>query len=676
MEKTCLKVGSRGSPLALIQIKEIESLLKAQGIDLSFNVISYKTTGDVDKKTSLIRSQDDDFFTDTIDKALLRKQIDIAIHSAKDLPQQLISGLEILALSPSLDTTDAFVGKAKLRNLKRGAKIGTSSLVRQQSLKKLYPQLIPVDIRGTIQERIALIDKGYCDGVIVATAALKRLGLEHLIKEIMPWEATPLQGQLAVVGRRENPDLKVLFSKIDVRKKYGNIYLVGAGPGAPDLITVKGTQALKKADCIFYDYLADKALLNYAPEAEKIYVGKRKGKHSLSQEALSRMLKEKAIQGKTVVRLKGGDPLIFGRGAEEITYLRSYHINVEVIPGVSSATALPSLLGIPLTARGVSSSVAFLSAHSEEEKTESLKLLDIPKTDTLVFLMGLTKLDIIVRSLLSKKWSSETPIVIISRGTHPDEKIIVGTLKTIVSLAQKASLKAPALTVVGEIVKFYHPHNVSTVLYTGTNPERYTNFGNIIPWPMIEIKKKVLNKKKLAQLKRLAASCDLILLTSRFGVKYFFELARKEKMAINHKKFITIGSDSAQAIRLHNIEPAFVSTHEHSQGLLQEIISKVPNLKGQKILFPRSALPNLFLKNNLEKLGAKVFELPIYDNVKPPKRRLPDQFIDTVIFTSPSTVKNFLKDYDTIPSYWKIYAKGPLTQKTLEEKGYPSESLS
>ncbi len=277
-----LIIGSRASSLALTQVEEIKSLLKAKGVNISFEIKTYQSTGDQDKKTPLTDIKiPDNFFTDALDEALLKKEIDIAIHSAKDLPQDLAEGLEIFALTRSLDDTDSFVGKVNFNDLSKGAKVGTSSLIRQKNIKELNSDIEIIDIRGTIQERLKLIEQGVCEGIIVATAALKRLGLAHLIKDILPWEATALQGQLAIVGRREDQELKKIFSSIDVRREYGRVILVGAGPGDPELMTLKGVKALKTADCIFYDYLIDKDLLKHAPQAEQIYVGKRKGEHTL-----------------------------------------------------------------------------------------------------------------------------------------------------------------------------------------------------------------------------------------------------------------------------------------------------------------------------------------------------------------------------------------------------------
>ncbi len=667
-------VGSRHTPLALVQIEEIKKLLLAKKIKPVFEQKIFRTQGDIDQKTLLTdKSVPDDFFTNTLDESILKGKIDIAIHSAKDLPASIPKGLKIFALTKSIDETDAFVGKVHFKDLKKGAKVGTSSLIRQSALKKLNPSIELVNIRGSISERIALIEKGLCDGVIVATAALKRLELSHLIKDIMPWEAAALQGQLAVVGRSDDDKLRDLFSVIDIRKTYGRVFLVGAGPGDPDLITHKGINALKEADCVFYDYLVDKRLLSYAPKAEHVYVGKRKGDHTLSQKELSRQLRLKAMTGKNVVRLKGGDPLVFGRGADEIQYLKSYSINVEVIPGVSSATGLPSLLGIPLTARGVSSSVAFLSAHGSDEAGGDQREINIPQVDTIVFLMGLTRLKEIVGSLLKNKWNKTTPVVVISKGTQWQEHVVVGTIGDIVSKVENEELEPPALIIVGEVGRFYKPTPKSdrSILYTGTNLGKYRSLGHVIHFPMIEISKAKIKKEVVKKLIKDLTQYDLFLITSRFGVKYFFEILKENNFPLENisiKPFIVIGEETAEALESVGIKPALIGAEENSQSLFLEIKKKF-NVKGKKILFPRSALPNPFLKVQLTKIGAKVEQLAVYQNIKPKKRSLPEN-TGSIIFTSPSTVKNFLTDYRKIPRDWQILSKGPATTRTLELAGY------
>jgi len=666
-----LKIGSRRSPLALLQVQEVLDLLKVAKVRIQSTLVPFQTAGDRDKKTSLTGNPADDFFTDTIDRALLKGKIDLAVHSAKDLPQQLNPGLEIFALTATLDETDAWVGPLPFNLLPPKAKIGTSSLLRQDAIRKLRPSVQLIDVRGTIQERLNLVWEGKLDGIIVAACALKRLGLSGLIKDIFPWQGTPLQGQLAVVGRKGDHALKKIFSAIDVRRTYGAVTLVGAGPGDKELITLKGIHALRQTDCVFYDYLVDPELLSHAPKAEHIYVGKRKGCHALSQSELSRQLRLKAMEGKNVVRLKGGDPLIFGRGADEITYLRSYHIAVSVIPGVSSATGIPSILGIPLTARGISSSVAFVSGHGEDEGV-SFQLRD-HKTDTIVFLMALSRVSQVVQALRRHKWSLQTPIMIVSKGTRKDQTVLTGTLATMEQLVKTHKPEPPALMIVGKTIDFYKPpREHKTVLFLGTHPEKYRSLGNIIHWPMIQIKSiKFSNKARQYFLNELAAS-DLIVVTSESAVEQLFQLFKSEDLKSND--FVAIGSHTAQALLDHDVHPRLIGSDETSEGLFNALKAKF-TLKGKSIVFPRSALPNPFLKQALTKAGAKVKEIAVYQNIKPAKRSLPKNHIDAVVFTSPSTVVNFLKDYGKIPSSWDILCKGPVSQRTLKKAGYTAQII-
>ncbi len=666
-----LKVGSRSSPLGLVQVEEVLGLLRNKGQELDAELIRFTTAGDRDKTTSLTANPGDNFFTDTLDEALLKGEIDIAIHSAKDLPKTLVAGLSIFALTQGLDDKDAWVGRCHWVDLPNGAKVGTSSLLRQTQVLKMRPDLQIVDIRGTIGERIELIKAGKIDGAIIAACALKRLGLAHEIKDILPWEGMALQGQLAIVGRSEDVDLAERVKSIDARRSYGKVSLVGAGPGDPELITVKGIKALEAADCVFYDYLADKQLLAYAPHAEHIYVGKRKGEHSMPQGELSRLLKAKALAGKRVVRLKGGDPLIFGRGAEEISYLRDYHIDVDVVPGVSSATGIPSVLGLPLTARGISSSVAFVSGHDECETKDKPNPIKIPDADTVVFLMGLSKLKFIVEALLKTNRPADLPMMIIANGTRPDERIIQSTLGEIEEIAATAHLKPPALIIAGKSIDLYRPRKQLRFLHCGTHPAVYQHLGRIIHFPMIEIKPVALNEAQKKKLWQDFEGADLIICTSTYAVDYFIEALLSIKPSVNfsQKYFAVIGKHTQESLEQFGIKPFIVAQDETAQGLYEAITSLI-DVDEKRILFPRSNLPNPFLKDALTNKGALVAELAIYENSKPPKRDLPVLPIDGVIFTSPSTVKNFLNDYGTIPKSWRIIAKGPVTAKELESKGY------
>ncbi|MDP2654647.1 MAG: uroporphyrinogen-III C-methyltransferase [Candidatus Omnitrophota bacterium] len=667
-----LRVGSRGSRLALVQVKEIFDLLKMAGRETAYELKVCDTRGDKDKVTSLTTNPADDFFTDALDQALLSGEIDVAVHSAKDLPKDLRPGLAIYALTEPIDSRDAFVGACKFADLKPGARIGTSSLARQQGIHALNPSLKIVDLRGTIEERLRQIDEGKLDGIIVAACALKRLGLAGRITDILPFDAAPLQGQLAVTGRKGEKDLESVFGLLDVRKKFGTVTLVGAGPGDPELITLKAVAALQQADCVFYDFLVHPSLMEYAPQAEKFFVGKRKGVHTIPQDEISRRLKDKAMAGKVVVRLKGGDPLIFARGAEEIEYLRSFHINVSVVPGITSATGIPSSLGIPLTARGLSTSVAFVRGHSEEEYAPP-ESLSVPKADTLVFLMGLTRLGLIVRSLLQAGWKEKTPMVIVSKGTRVEERIVHGTLATIESEAAKAQPEPPALMVVGEVVKFWTPgaEKDENILYLGTNPDKYRSLGRVIHHPMIEISAAEMTPGFEKNFRDLD-SYDMILFTSRFAVRHFFRILQEKKIAreiVQRKDVAAVGRDTALALVPFGIRPSLVADEETSEGMLKAL-EKNFALEGKRILFPRSSLPNPYLREGLTRLGSRVDEVTVYRNTKPAKRPLPQVPIQKIVFTSPSTVRNFLEDHGPVPPDWQILGKGPRTLEALKKEGY------
>ncbi|MBZ0165819.1 MAG: uroporphyrinogen-III C-methyltransferase [Candidatus Omnitrophica bacterium] len=680
MKKPEIIIGSRSSELAVIQVEEIKALMAGHCPGTRFMAKTFQSSGDIDKQKSLIENPQDDIFTDVLDRAVLQNDIDVAVHSAKDLPVKMAPGLAIFALTRSADETDAFVGRESLGRLPAGSKIGTSSELRREEVRALRPDCELVAIRGTIGERLQQLDCGEVDGLIVATAALIRLGLEGRITGIMPWEGFPLQGQLAVVGRRDDRAMRDIFAAIDVRREYGTVTLIGAGPGDPELITVKGINALREADCVLYDYLVHKGILEHAPGAEKIYVGKRKGDHTLLQRELCRLIRQQAIAGKRVARLKGGDPLIFGRGAEEIAYLRQYHIRVEVIPGVSSATGIPSGLGIPLTARNYSSSVAFLSAHQAGDAGHGEQEIDIPVgVDTLVFLMGLSKLEQIISAVQAAGRPDDTPVAIVSHGTRTDQSVLTGQVGNILERAQRRAPQPPALIIIGKSVSLYRPDtDQETIVYTGTHPEKYRSLGRVIHLPMIQISAADISADDVRRVTEGLSGYDLILLTSRFAVKYFVAFAaRTEGLAdaLKQKDIVVIGRDTAQALMDAGYIPRYVAQEETARGMLALLKAKFP-VAGQRILFPRSNLPNPFLKTELQKLGATVTELAIYVNAPTERADLPAESVDKIIFTSPSTVNSFIAKYQSIPASWTIVSKGPVTQQALREHNYESEMMS
>ncbi|MBS3921459.1 MAG: uroporphyrinogen-III C-methyltransferase [Deltaproteobacteria bacterium] len=231
-------------------------------------------------------------------------------------------------------------------------------------------------------------------------------------------------------------------------KTKGSVYLVGAGPGDPELITVKGLKLIQKADVIIYDFLIDQQLLSFAKkDAELICVGKSPSHHTMKQEDINKLLVEKSNEYKMVVRLKNGDPFIFGRGGEEAIYLSEQDIPCEVVSGVSSAIAVPASAGIPLTHRDYASSVAIITGHRREDG--EVKFVN---ADTLVFLMAVANLERIIKKLLEEGKGPETPCILITRGTFPDQKVVQGNLGNILHASKKEEVKPPAVLVVGEVV--------------------------------------------------------------------------------------------------------------------------------------------------------------------------------------------------------------------------------
>jgi uroporphyrin-III C-methyltransferase len=232
--------------------------------------------------------------------------------------------------------------------------------------------------------------------------------------------------------------------------KKGKVYIIGAGPGDWELISVKGLKKIKEADVILYDFLASRDLLRFAKKnAEIICVGKRDGLHLLEQDKINQLIIKKAKEGKVTVRLKGGDPLVFSRGIEEALYLRKEGIKFEIIPGITSAFAAPQSFGIPLTKKGEFSSLAVLTGRKSNEKP-----LDAPKCDTLIYLMAVENIKNVVKAVLGSGKSKTTLCAFIERGTAKDERIITGNLGNIIQTAKKFSVKPPAVFIVGKIIKY------------------------------------------------------------------------------------------------------------------------------------------------------------------------------------------------------------------------------
>ncbi|MCM8823584.1 MAG: uroporphyrinogen-III C-methyltransferase [Candidatus Omnitrophica bacterium] len=462
------------------------------------------------------------------------------------------------------------------------------------------------------------------------------------------------------------------------------VYLVGAGPGSADLITVRGLEVLRQADVVIYDYLVDRRLLSKIKECAELIccdeLGKRYSNGFLAhQQKINNLMVKKAKEGKKVVRLKNGDPSIFGRLSQELEALVKNKIEFEIIPGVSAANASSCLSGIPLTDRRFSSSCVFVTGHEDPTKKESL--LDWPsiaKQKTIVLYMAVENLSKIVKNLIDSGKAPDMPVAIIQNVSLINQKILTGILKDIVIKAKEEKIRPPAIIIMGEVVKLQKNFNWlrknRRILFTGLSEERYFLRGTYFHLPLIKIEPlkdyKELDNwiKKICQAHKLSTInykpiFDWIVFTSRYGVFYFFERLIKlgfDSRKLSGIKISAIGSSTANKLKEYGILADLVPKKESSLGLLEEFkkIFRSP----VKIFLPRSDIADKGLTDGLTKLGAEVLNCIAYRNVMP--KDLPDLSLDSfdeIMFTSPSGVRNFVKRYGKIPSGIKISCIGEVT---------------
>jgi uroporphyrinogen III methyltransferase/synthase len=651
-DNATIKVISRNSPLALLQVKELFALFPS----LKYEVEEVSSYGDRHKHVSLMSAIAEDFFTRELDEAVRSGRADIAVHSAKDLPYPLPAGQELYCLTAAADKSDSLVsrGNMTLAELPAGSRIGTSSKMRREELLQLRSDVEVVSIRGTIEERIAHVDNGDIDALIVATCALQRLGLSARIAERLPFATHPLQGNLAVTGLKGRPELKELFAAADIRRGFGRVTLVGFGPGNPDLLTIGGDKALREADIIFHDDLIDSDFLGRY-SAEKVYVGKRSGKHSHAQDEINELLYSAAIAGRRVVRLKGGDPMVFAHGREEIDYLQRRFVDVNVVPGVSAGIALAALTQIPLTHRGVASSVAFVSGHG--------KTIQTPDADTLVYYMGGDNLARIAESLIAAGRDEQTPAAIIYNVSRPDQREILTTLKEL----RYSFLKGltPVALLVGHVVDFEVRTHRQQVLFTGTMESKPTLACDApTHTPLIKLESAKAALPQLVQF-------DWIVFTSRYGVRYFFEALQasgQTATALRVASVASVGPVTTAALAEYGIHPVYESPTESAKGIVDYFARKFRE-RSLRILLPRSDKKLNALSDGLSALGHDVTDLTVYRNTPNDEAALvnPNEYTK-IIFSSPTGVEAFINRYTTLPDGILYVAKGRTTAEKVKEE--------
>lgn len=484
----------------------------------------------------------------------------------------------------------------------------------------------------------------------------------------------------------------------------GKVYLVGAGPGDPKLITVRGLEALKRADVVVFDRLAGPHLLNSVrPDAERIYVGKLPDRHTMKQEAINQLLVDLALQGKTVIRLKGGDPTVFGRVGEEAELLKRNGIIYEIIPGITSAIAVPAYAGIPVTHRDLASSFSVITGHESPDKLDHSIYWDkvTNATGTLVFLMGVAKIGYISEQLIRHGRPPETPVALVRWGTRAEQRTVVGTLGDIEEKVKAANLQPPAVIVVGDVVKQREtlawvenkPLFGRRVLVTRARSQaselaaRIDELGGEpYEFPVIETRLPSGDEAEGAIDRALARAeeYDWVMLTSINGVDYFFRWLERFGVDIrrfHRAKFAAVGPKTAEALAQRGIRADLLPESYRAESLLDSLADQVA--EGQTALLARGNLAREILPQELKKKGVRTVEIDVYETALsvPSDIWLPEMLqngeIHIVTFTSSSTVLNLLEalrrlgieDPQAALSRCEIACIGPVTARTAEQHG-------
>lgn len=775
MKKT-IRIGTRKSLLALVQTEIVKDALLRAFPETEIEIVKIDTKGDQLLDRSLTSFGGKGVFTVELEAELLSGAIDIAVHSAKDMPMEFPAGLGIGAVLSRADARDTFVSLdgTKLADLAPGSVVGTSSLRRELQIKEINPQVQIKLLRGNVQTRLRKLKEGQYDGIILAAAGIERLGYEKEeefhYEYLEPETFLPAAGQgiLAVESRMDDAETAEMLAAIHdaeaacllaaersflktiggscnapaaaycrkegarflmdamfvkdgahLRRAYmditadaqnmleaatqlgkdiagevnkGIVYLVGAGPGDEDLMTRKGLKVLREADVVVYDSLASSSLLNEVrDDAELIFAGKRSSHHFKKQYETNQLLIDLAKEGKNVVRLKGGDPYIFGRGGEEGQELRAAGVDFVVVPGISSSYSVPAYCGIPVTHRDYASSFHVITGHEGNHKNGAT-VLDYGtlarEEGTLIFLMGLKNLPNIVKSLIENGKDPKTPAGVLQEGTTARQKMAVGTLENIVEVVEREGIQTPAITVVGDVVSladelsWYGGKLLSgqRVLVTGSrsmverlSPLLKEEGAEAISFSLIRTE--AMDTPEFDRAMTDIDSYTWIVLTSANGVECFFDKLKAMRKDIRDFKdvhFAVIGDGTKKALEGHGIYSDLIPTAYSSKDMAAAM---VPHMKPtDKVLLLRAEEANAVLPDSLTAAGIDHTCVSLYHTVMDERKadelsRLVET-VDYITFASSSAVRAFVSMAGSLENVSAKYISiGPVTTKTAGAEG-------
>ncbi|MBC3795949.1 hydroxymethylbilane synthase [Acetobacterium tundrae] len=778
-----IKVGTRGSTLARIQSQWLIDVLAKAHPQINFEMVIIKTKGDLIQNKPLDKIGDKGLFTKELEEALLAGEIQMAIHSMKDMPSRLPAGLLLTVPTRREDPRDVLLTLHKIKSLAelpKNAVVATGSKRRIYQLQKLRPDVEIVGIRGNIDTRIRKMQEQKLDGIILAAAGLKRIGrfedpdYQTVTLPETTFIPAPAQGILAVEIRADNELAKDLMGAIcdantlvqmkgersflkaldgschipigayceikeatiklyglygledgsqavvqtieglaeeaeilgeklatmcyqELYKKPGKVYLAGGGCGDPGLLTVKAKEILQKADVVVYDALVNDVFLNDAKDkAEIIYVGKRAGNHAMPQEEINALLVRKGQEGKLVLRLKGGDPYVFGRGGEEGEDLYDAGVPFEVIPGITSVIGGLAYAGIPITHRDCVSSFHVITGHLKSNAYDGSSDLDWPVLGklkgTIVFLMGVKNLKKICEELVKNGMNPQMPAAVVYRASTPYQRVVTGNLETIYDIATEAKITAPSLIVVGEVVnkreklRFFDekPLFGKNIIVTRSREqssqmvEKIAELGgNAIEFPTIRIAP--INGAACDDKVKKLKEYTHIIFTSINGVEIFFDSLKrcgKDARAFGNIHITAIGEGTRKALSDRGLQADFVPDKYVGEELVKGLLPLIN--KDSKILIPRSKNARIYVVEELSKV-CLVDEVQTYETVREdhitvnPLEMLENKEIDYITFTSSTTVQFFVEkigaEHIEAINTAKCVSIGPQTSKKCVELG-------
>lgn len=647
--RTMIKAGTRSSRLARLQTRDALDRLAAVFPELAFEDIPHSSPGDRDHVADL-RFTPADFFTQDLDRKVLAGELDCAVHSAKDLPDPVAEGLDWFWLPWREDSRDVLIRPLgqPLSSMPPDGRIGVSSERREAYCRSRFPQARQSPIRGTIEERLAQLDRGDFDLIIMAGAALNRLGLQERITEWIPESAlTPPDGQgsLAVTfraGDKRFLRLRRLFTKA--------VTFAAAGVGSAGACTLECLHALRRCDICLHDTLLGHDLFDMLPPSVQcIDVGKRCGQHSMPQDETTYLITRYARRGLKVVRLKGGDPGIFGRLAEEVEALDALELPYRVMPGVSSLSAATSTTGMLLTRRGVSRGFTVMTPRKEGGGIGSVAA-DVRMKLPIVFFMALSVADEVARQLIAEGFATDTPASVVYGAGSDQSFSINGNLSTIAALIKEANSELPGLLIIGEAAKYQYPHfgalEGRRILLTASQAlqdkaaDLVADYGGIpVCRPLIKLQP---TPDALACIRRIR-DYDWIVLTSPSAVRCFGELLRTAWVDLRSvPTLVTCGGGTSRelwSIGLSaNIEPKSDFSAESLVAAVKPLVKR-----GLRVLRLRSDKAGPAIASELRALGAAVEDCILYHNLPISHADKPE--FDIAYFASASAVEVYLRQW-------------------------------